>query len=92
MPPSSDRPRLVLDMPRLQTYQVIIPYREPTYEIRQASPRKKPYISEVTVSAVNPKEAEESAIREFRQRAMNSSVFWVREIDRSGIRVIPTAD
>lgn len=70
------------------SYKVLIPYREPSYEMRRPEgPRTNPFVSGFTVSATSEKDAIEEAIRRFKQRATNSSVFWVREIDHDGIRV-----
>ena len=69
------------------SYRVLIPYREPTYELRRGGPPAEPYLAELEVRAATPQEAIELAIEGFRQRARSSSVGWVREIEREGIRV-----
>jgi hypothetical protein len=73
------------------SYVVIIPYREPTYELRRGGPPPEPYRAEYQVDAANPSEAIERAIEEFEATARASSVSWVREIQREGIRVEPSA-
>lgn len=70
------------------SYHVLIPYREPTYEMRRPDgPRSAPFTSEFTVRASCSEEAVDEAVRRFKLRALNSSVAWVREIDFDKIRV-----
>ncbi len=69
------------------SYVVVIPYREPTYELRRGEARKAPYQARYQVEAASPEEAIECAVRRFKQTARESSVAWVREIERDGIRV-----
>jgi len=74
--------------PGRTSYEVLIPYGEPTYEIRRPEgPRKRPYLSAFTVGATSEEEAIPEAVKRFKERARNSAVSWVREIDHAGIRV-----
>lgn len=73
---------------RRDSYHVLIPYREPTYEMRRIEgPKARPYSSEFTVMASCAEDAVEEAVRQFKARALSSSVAWVRKIDHAGIRV-----
>jgi len=73
---------------REEPYKVLIPYREPTYELRRAGgPRRKPFLSGFRVLATSEQAAIEKAVRQFKDRARSSSVNWVREIDHAGIQV-----
>jgi len=76
-------------MNRRRTDAVIIPYREPTYELRRGSPPREPYKARYEVEASTPEDAVELAIRQFKQTARDSSVSWVREIEHGAIRVEP---
>ena len=70
------------------SYEVLIPYREPTYEMRRPEgPRARPFVSGFTVSASSEEDAIKEAVRRFKERALNSSVAWGREIDHDGISV-----
>jgi hypothetical protein len=68
-------------------FKVLIPYREPTYAMRSGGPRREPYLTILEVEAASEEEAIERAIVEFRERARQSSVSWVRKIQRDDIRV-----
>jgi hypothetical protein len=72
-----------------KTYAVIIPYREPTYELRRGAPLKSPYTARYEVEASTRAEAIELAIDRFKQTARDSSVGWVKEIEHAAIRVEP---
>ena len=69
------------------SYIVIIPYREPTYELRRGGPPATPYRATYEVQAADPDEAVDRAIEEFEAKARASGVGWVRQILRDGIRV-----
>ena len=73
---------------RKSPYRVLIPYREPTYEMRRPEGvRPQPFTSEFEVSAACDEDAVDEAVRRFKARELQSSVAWVREIDHPGIRV-----
>ena len=73
---------------REDVYKVLIPYREPTYEMRRPEGiRTRPFVSGFTISAASEQDAIEEAIRRFKERAMNSSVAWGREIHHDEISV-----
>ena len=76
-------------MDERRSYSVIIPYREPTFELRRGAPRETPFTARYEVEASTEDEAVELAIHEFQQTARDSSVGWIREIERAGIRVAP---
>ena len=71
-------------MGQSKSYAVIIPYREPTFELRLASPPNAPYTARYEVEASTKEEAVELAIRRFEQRARDSSVGWVRKSSTLG--------
>jgi hypothetical protein len=79
-----------MDQP--ESYVVIIPYREPTFELRVGSPREAPFTARYEVEASTEEEAVQVAIRQFKQTAKDSSVGWVREIDHGNIHVAPTPE
>ena len=74
-------------MVRTDAYVVIIPFREPTYELRRGGPPAEPYSASYEVRAASSREAIDLAIQRFEQKARDSGVTWVREIQREGIEV-----
>ena len=76
-----------MDQPK--SYAVIIPYREPTYELRRGSPPAVPYTARYEVEAATEAEAVKLAVRQFEQVARDSGAGWVREIEHGAIRVEP---
>jgi len=70
-------------------YRVMIPYREPTYEVRRGRPRKKPYLAWYMVTAKNKAEAIDNALMLFEKDASNSNVHWVRVPIRKRIKAEP---
>lgn len=71
----------------LHRYKVIIPYREPTYEIHRGKRPDEPYSAEYFITASSPEEAEKEAITQFHKEAENTSVSLMREPDYSGIKI-----
>lgn len=74
-------------MDERKSYAVIIPYREPGFELRRGAPRKDPFTARYEVEATTEEEAVELAIHEFRETARNSGVAWQREIQHADIHI-----
>ena len=71
----------------MSSYIVVIPYREPTYELRRGGPPEKPYLGRFEIEATSEEEAIDKAIQRFEQTRRESSVGWVREFRLGDIRV-----
>lgn len=69
------------------TYVVVIPYREPGYELRRGGPPPSPFSARYTVRAPSPQSAVRLAVQQFERTAADSAVSWVRVIDHAGIEV-----
>lgn len=65
-------------------YLVTIHYKEPTYQKRAPSNRARryPYTACYEVTTSTADRARALALNEFRETARNSSVGWIREVDR----------
>jgi hypothetical protein len=73
---------------KLNSYKVIIPYREPTYEVRTGSPSNNPYYSTpFHVVAQNKEEAIKNALELFVKYASLSNVGWRRVPEHDDIIV-----
>jgi hypothetical protein len=68
-------------------YRVIIPYREPTYELYSGSSREKPYRASYIVTANSKEEALQKALDLFNRDARHSHVGWQREPDHEKCEV-----
>ena len=68
-------------------YRVVIPYREPTYEVHTGKPRKHPYNAPYVVTAGTAEEATNKALELFKSDARNSHVGWQRVPEFEGIKV-----
>ena len=71
----------------MSRYKVIIPYREPTYELHSGKPRKNPYIAPYVVAAVTREGAIRSALELFKRDAHYSHVGWRRNPEYDNIKV-----
>jgi hypothetical protein len=72
---------------RSMTFTVVIPYREPTYELYRGGPPDVPFYSTFEVNAASTEEAIRVAVSFFKDRAEHSGVRWIREIDWEEITV-----
>jgi hypothetical protein len=73
---------------KLNSYKVIIPYREPTYETHTGSPSNNPYYSTpFHVAAQNKEEAIKNALELFEKDARLSHVGWRRVPEQDDIIV-----
>jgi len=72
-------------------YVVVIPYREPTRELRRGNAPLEPYHATYEVQAASPEEAVDRAIEEFEAAERASNAGWAREIQREQIRVEPAS-
>ena len=71
-------------------YVVTIYFREPTFEARIGR-KERPYRVSYDVTAASVERAEQSAIAQFEQTALDSWVSWVRQIVRVEVSVEPSA-
>ena len=71
----------------MSRYKVIIPYREPTYELHSGRPRKDPFIAPYEVTAITKEAAIRSALSLFEKDAHNSHVGWRRNPEYEKIQV-----
>lgn len=71
----------------LHRYRVIIPYREPTFEIHRGLQRKEPYRAEYFIFACSPEVAGIYAIDQFHYDAKHAHVGWIRIPDYDGIKI-----
>lgn len=65
-----------------QPYRVSIHYREPTYELYSGREHKKPYVVNLEVIALDEAAARKKALEEFRRTWRDSSVGWIRRVER----------
>ncbi len=72
----------------LRRYQVIIPYREPTYEKHRGSLLNAPYFARYKVTAGTEEAAVQNALMLFERDAVNSSVQWIRIPDYKNIKAL----
>lgn len=68
-------------------YRVVIPYREPTYEVHTGKPRKRPYRAPYEVMASTTEKAIINALELFERDAKHALVGWVRIPDYNRIEV-----
>ena len=73
----------------IQSYKVIIPYREPTYEIHAGKVHPKAYQALYYVTAVTKSGAIDKALTLFEQDMRNAQVGWRRNPDKAGIIADP---
>ncbi len=72
-------------MPK-QTYRVVIPYEEPTYQVHSKTDGA-PYVATYSVAAESPGAAVTAALERFEGDAQDSGVGWIREPIASRIEV-----
>lgn len=68
-------------------YRVLIPYREPTYELRTGGPREKPFVAAYRVRAEDSRQARHAALELFQGDLEESGVRWAREPVMDAIEV-----
>ncbi len=71
----------------LHQYRVVIPYREPTFELHTGKRPEKPYRAPYVVVANSKEEALQRALELFEHEALHSHVGWVREPEKTGYEV-----
>ncbi len=75
-------------MPKSQSkYRVIVPYREPVYEVHRGRPLKKPYLAAFEIQASTKEEAIAIAISRVKSGHIDSNVGWIRVPILKGIKV-----
>ncbi len=74
-------------MPTKYLYRVIVPYREPVYEVHRGRRRKKPYLATYEIEASTREEAVAIAIHRTEGRSSDSNVGWSRVPIPKGIKV-----
>lgn len=69
-------------------FRVVIPYDEPTYQVRRPGPAGgAPYRAEYVVTAADERAAMAEALLQFHADASSSGVGWVREPRHEAIEV-----
>lgn len=75
-------------MPKSQRkYSVIVPYREPVYEVHRGRRRKKPYLATYEIEASTCEQAIAIAISRVKSGHLDSNVGWKRVPILKGIKV-----
>lgn len=71
-----------------RTFEVVIPYREPTFEVRRGLGRRpEPFVASYTVRAADAATARQLGLERFEQDARASGVGWIRDPLVEAIRV-----
>ncbi|UCH82095.1 MAG: hypothetical protein JSW20_05560 [Nitrospiraceae bacterium] len=71
----------------MSKYQVIIPYREPTYETHSSKSDGKQYRAPYTVTALSKEDAIKEALDLFAKEALYSNVGWRHDPEYDQIEV-----
>jgi hypothetical protein len=69
----------------IHSYKVIIPYREPTYEVHSGKAHPNPYNALYYVTALTKSEAINNALKLFDEDVRNAQVGWIRNPEKIGI-------